>query len=755
MKKMKILFPLLALLLLTPFRVLADQQLYPLPPIEGVTDQNNDFWSYEAYRLLVSGDTLHFLKYRYGGRFSTEEMDVFSAECFTLNDRGDVELCPNHCGDVIDLVEPNHFGGPFFGWVHTPQNETYLVDANGQVLRWTPHADAAWEPVTQLDMSGLSALASDYDWITYRGDEDALYLAYPSAQGGCDLYAFDWTSGERRTITHLGYAYDVTFAGHGKLLVEGGLRPNSPGDWYIIDCQTGETSVFMGGTDKPKPSLCVWDRVSGWYYASYSEIQHLGWDKNESTAGTFPGATGDRDTALSMDGRQFYVLANEREGSRFLIVDLQESDGTVLTVNGVTNYLNPQYGAISSLTGASPELANVQFDLRDSIKEANDVAQLLLTQDDSIDLLAVNTASVDLRSLFAKGYCVALDDQPEIQAFFDELYPAWSSACTWQGSIVALPLSAADEYQFMYNTELWEELELNVPTSYSELFSTIRWMDSAGLLTEYPLFEKNGIYTRSFDHLLNKLLGDFLLHGETSGLGIDLSDPVFEQLLQELSELRDILDRHDGRNLTGTPLMAHAGFVTGVDAAWLFYEQYGEYAPMLLSLDETRGPVLQANMIVLFVNPYSKHIELAKTWLSYLASNPTESTRCVLLKGMPNGIETEQSRIRYAEYEERQAALQQQYEEAQASGDMDAIEKAQDAWYSNIQPMHEWIVTPEHAQMLYPALPYARVIHYAPHVVLLNNGAQPIQEYLTGKRSAHDLLRALQSLAMMISEEGS
>lgn len=185
MTRLKTLLLILALALLSVFPVsaLADQQLYPLPPLGGVTDQNNDFWSREAYSLLVSGDTVHCLKYCYGGNFSTGEMDVFSAECFALNDRGDVELCPDYCGDVIDLIEPNHFGGPFFGRIITPQNETYLVDANGQVLRWTPHADVAWEPVTWLDMSGLSDLQSEYDRITYGGDEDALYLAIHRRRG--------------------------------------------------------------------------------------------------------------------------------------------------------------------------------------------------------------------------------------------------------------------------------------------------------------------------------------------------------------------------------------------------------------------------------------------------------------------------------------------------------------------------------------------------------------------------------------------
>ena len=49
------------------------------------------------------------------------------------------------------------------------------------------------------------------------------------------------------------------------------------------------------------------------------------------------------------------------------------------------------------------------------------------------------------------------------------------------------------------------------------------------------------------------------------------------------------------------------------------------------------------HLFVLLVNPYSRNIELAKAWLSYLASNPTELTRCVFLNGMPDGIETKES----------------------------------------------------------------------------------------------------------------
>lgn len=53
--------------------------------------------------------------------------------------------------------------------------------------------------------------------------------------------------------------------------------------------------------------------------------------------------------------------------------------------------------------------------------------------------------------------------------------------------------------------------------------------------------------------------------------------------------------------------------------------------------------IRSAHLFMLLVNPYSRNIELAKAWLSYLASNPTELTRCVFLNGMPDGIETKES----------------------------------------------------------------------------------------------------------------
>lgn len=74
--------------------------------------------------------------------------------------------------------------------------------------------------------------------------------------------------------------------------------------------------------------------------------------------------------------------------------------------------------------------------------------------------------------------------------------------------------------------------------------------------------------------------------------------------------------------------MPFCGYVTIAHGDPL-YTQYGQYAPVLLSLDDARGPILQSYLTVLLVNPYSKNIELAKAWLSYLAANPTALTRCV------------------------------------------------------------------------------------------------------------------------------
>lgn len=750
MKKLGFFLLLLGLLMMLALPALADQQVYPLPPCEGVF--NDEYWSNETYDLLVSGDTAHFLKFRYGCAMDALDEDdqwlieVSDGQCYALSPDGQFVPCPDRCGEIINRIETNRYS-PFFGLTVTPRNETYLIDLTGRVFHWTPGGDAAWEEVLRLDMTGLRPIASYRDWFYCAADEDGLYLFWPSQQEGIDLYAFDWQNGAKRLITHFSGANGVDPAGPGKLLLDGKQKASGSWNYYLIDVASGEVTQLVSGLRGLKVSHFIWDHADGWYYATYDNIQRLGMDAEEASVANFTGKNGYRYMALSTDGQRLLMLADEYAGPNFIVLDLLDASAT-LTISGNTNLLNPQFGALSSMAGDDPRLSGVQFQLRGEALSANDVAQLLLTRDDTTDVLIVSLASVDLRSLLAKGYFVPLDDQPEIQAYFDQLYPVWREACMAQDSIAALPLYPYDNYQFMVNTELWEEYGLTAPTSYHDLFEVIREMDGMGLLNEYPLFEINGRETRSFDHILYKLLGDALLHGEN----VSFDDPVLEALLEKLSGLRDLLDRHDDRHLTGSPLMVWSGHATTVTGEQL-YTRYGEYAPVMLAIDDDRGPVLQAYLTVLLVNPYSKHIDLAKAWLSHLAANPTAQTRCIFLTGAPDGIETDESLRQRAEYEAREAILQQQYDEAQASGDPDAIEKAQDALYANVEPLPLWTVTPERAKILYTALPYARVIPYSPVCLLLDNGEQAILEYLSGRRSARELLQALQSLAMMMEAE--
>lgn len=739
----------------------SEQRVFHLPPKESEFQSWDGPWFSEGYTMLVSGDTVHFLKYRYGGTGGVHEdpyavpLDLISATCYVLDEQGEAVPCPDGCGEVFAHIEEYHIGSPVFGLATTPQNETYLVDAAGQVLRWTPGGAEPWETVVQLDFSGVRTLRSDFDDTCYAADEDGLYIAFIAYQQACELYAFDWETGARRLITKWGYAYDMIPAGPGKLLIEGSPKPATSSNWYLMDTLTGEAEKVVGGTLMVKASDAIWDRLDGCYYASFTDVQRIGLDGEETTVASFASDSKIAShLALSQDGRRFYLLVGEEDdGATFHIVDRLMGDGPTLTINGAVNYLSTQFDMVSSMTSSSPELAGVQFNLRDNQLEAYDVAQLLLNRDDTSDILAVHASSADLRSLFGKGYFAPLEDRPEIADYFERLQPVWQDACSWDGSIAALPLYVYDDYQFMYNTELWEAYDLPVPTSYDELFALLWELDERGLLDEHPLFEINGWETSSFDHLAKKLLRDYMLHEKGTPR---FDDPELERLLGALSDLRDTLDRHDALNLTGDPLMIFNGHVTMVTGLRYHEYRYGDadYAPLLLSLDERRGPVLQCHLTLLMVNPYSRNIDLAKAWLANLVANPTESVRCLFLTDMPDGVETERSLRQYAEYEEAEAAFQQAYDEALASGDPEVIEKARDALYLNIEPQRDWVVTPEHAQTLYAALPYAQVVHYNPDIVLLDNGDQAIQEYLSGRRSAHDLLQALQSLAMMIDAEG-
>ncbi len=758
----------MVVVLLFSLHAVAEEINLPLAQSTGYFDAEQGEYvvigSYHA--LLCDNEATHFLLIQESSGTGTNSLTTFSATCYSINDDGDMAVCADKCGELFSQIPPYTYSGSFsrpFFIVRSAQNHTYLLNMNGEVYQWRPEGNNVWNHITTLDLQGIdTSLTFEADWqdfisFAYAIWEDTLYTTYKNAGDGYTIYAFDLENGNRREVSYVGQIYSLS-AGDGTLLACASEKTTGSLWYYLIDSSTGAKTKFVMGLADQQYSDLIHDGEGGWYYASRSgTIRHLASDGKESSVASFPMfADGSScDLTLSADRSKLLLLEKNYSGATvFRTIELESRAIASLVFDGWTNAMNSGFGTLPSFSTFAMEHGQVQSVIRSELSTRHDVAQALLTKNDTFDILVMNTAVMDLQSLYSKGFFVDLADDDVISAYFDQLYPTWRDACMWRGQIAAFPLQADDRYQFMYNTELWIDLGLTTPQTYAQLFQCIQQWSDEGILDEYPLFEINGNSNRSYEHLFNKLLGDYILRCEAGEQPLDFQDPALLELLRQLEEMRNLLDKHDSLNLTGTPLMAFRGGVTAVNFDHS-YESYGHYDPLMLGFTEEDDPIMQASMIVMVVNPHGKNIELAKDYLSYLAGNPTPVTQCVFLQGMPDGIATIQSQAAKAEWEAEYASCEQQLQVAQASGDADAIstaKKTQEAMLLR-EPETVWAITPEHARILYHALPYAQVVQYYPYTTVLENGEQILERYLAGQIGAEELMRNLRALVMMIEAE--
>lgn len=720
-----------------------------------------------SYELLCDGEIVHFLQIISSPVANANASAVtFSAACYAVNENNHVAVCTEHCGEIFSQIPPfeqiSSFGKPYFV-IRSPQNHTYLITMSGEVYQWRTENHSDWNQITTLDLQGIDTSLTfeadirDFIFFAYAIDEDTFYASYKNDGDGYTIYAFDLKNGNRRQVCYVGQIYSLS-AGGNQLLACASENTTGSLCYYLIDTATGKKTKLAMGLGDYQASELIYDGQSGWYYASTSgTIRHLNRNGEESVAASLPMASNDSwyQLARSADGSTLLLLEKSSDGVViFRTMGVQSEKSSQLTFSGWTSALNQGFETLPSFGEFAAEHGQVKLITQEDLHTGHDVAQALLTENDTFDILMMPISQMDLTSLYSKGFFVDLTEDDAIKAYFDQLYPAWRDACMWEGKIAAFPLQADDHYQFMYNTDLWEELGLTVPATYDQLFQSIQQWSEEGILEEYPLFQINGKNRRSFEHLFNKLMGDYILQCEIDQQPLNFQDSTLLELLSQLEAMRTMLDEHDALNLMATPLMTFTGGITAVSRVQV-YESIGHFQPLMLAFSPEKEPIMQADLIVMIVNPRGANAELAREYLAYIAANPTAATQCLFLQGMPEGIATEKSLKARAEWEAEYATCLKQLEEIKQTGDEKAITAAQDA-LSNLTTAEvqvKWLVTPEHARTLYQALPYTQVLPYDPYTVVMDNGDQAMQRFLSGQIGTKELLNNLRSLVLMIEAE--
>lgn len=718
--------------------------------------------------LLQDGDRIHCLSITSDyERQSWENLIVdysMHAECRELRD-GAFVPCESHCADrwqwemVVDLGE---WDGPrnldMNGIALSAEHVTYMIDPYDVVYRWAPDEDDPWQYQCTLDTSLNPYEIRAVD--SYYAEGGVLYTVYNTVDemariGEGTAIAYSLETGEGELLCTMPTLLEVYPAGENKLLFVGDPDKSGLADDFLYDRVTGKSILYTESKvlDKLAP-----DGRGGWYSADWDALYHIQGDGKVEEVVKLPDSDGYRYVALSVDGKTAYVyLSGFKEGYMYMYPldgGAKETD-LRLVMAGSLGEFDWNHDFLPDLEEFYVENPGAEVTTASYPGNFDEIAVELLTGSDKVDILVVECSSGNIQSMLSKGYYVDLSEVEGVADYMNSMYPVWRDPCMNGDEIAAIPVSVRNWKSFMYNREIWAEEDLGpVPTTYDELFDAIRDWNERGILDMgYPLFWKG---FDSFERLAYRIMQDYVGLCKREGTPIVFEDERLLHVLRGLEELRLILSAHDAKNPSGDALLPEGMLLTAIIHTGIYNDIWLDTdSPLPLSLTDETDPVESVYYTVLILNPNSPRVELAKRYLSYMATHPSAWAQCVLLKGMPDGIREPG----YEDATERYEQLMPELTEKLAAAEREFDDKVSQYVENQIMKLtseylYEWMVHPNVADKLYQMLPYFTVATPDGYGFLQKNGTDLLDMFVNGQMDSLTLVRRLDERMRMMESEG-
>lgn len=249
------------------------------------------------------------------------------------------------------------------------------------------------------------------------------------------------------------------------------------------------------------------------------------------------------------------------------------------------------------------------------------ISQAMVSGDNAIDVLRMNTSYSSFFKLMEKGYCADLSGNKELMAYVERMQPVFRDAVMKDGKLYAIPLRAYSFDGWYVANGVMEEMGLtieDIPTNFVELcqFAT-RWNDE--WVEEYPqytLIEYTNDYKAA---MLNYMMEGYLNYCTAKDQQVRFTSPEFRAMLEALEAMRtDDLTR--GANLENED---EVGYRQGllmpnytVVGSFETNSQYRTFIPMTLTPD----------------TDYVTHVELELAFINPRCANMTEAQNLLLCK---------------------------------------------------------------------------------------------------------------------------
>lgn len=372
------------------------------------------------------------------------------------------------------------------------------------------------------------------------------------------------------------------------------------------------------------------------------------------------------DGAAALMRNDRYLVPSHDEPLGFIASETDPSLLPTQTLKIGMTYLD---NVTRDFANAHPEIA---LELMENFYTTQSMAEVMLTASGEIDVYSIYLGNGSIAPLRDKGYYVDLSQSSILADTVSRMYPKFSAHCySRDGQLFALPY-AVQVRSMGYSPSGLKALGLTedaLPSTYLELLDfLVDWVETNGYEdNDLPLFE--GVYDirQQLYYLIERVyISSFLQSDEP----FTYDTPLFRSLLEGLDKATPVIEElnQPEADLSGYTVTYESGSAPSLFTMDHFVQPYqynfGDYLPLLLTLDENTAPVLECTQQVLLINPYSENLENALLYLEYMAQHLESYQAIAMFPDNNEPIGDEQYQQDYDHYSEAIADLKERLEAA-------------------------------------------------------------------------------------------
>ena len=307
----------------------------------------------------------------------------------------------------------------------------------------------------------------------------------------------------------------------------------------------------------------------------------------------------------------------------------------------------------------SNQRGDVSVVLSHDWNEAQMLLENMMNHDDSVDIYVMQTDSSIYDALYRRGYLMELDGGEHIAALAERMYPTLREDLSTNGHLVALPV---DMYAWGLgvNEKALEALGMTIDDVPDNMWDFLDFLPTlAGPLSENPhvTFVYPG-YTEADarNDLFNYIFEDYQRYVNVVDPQMGYDNDLLRGLLKKLEGIDFMAlgcpeaeeeedDAHTGRTISYD---VDENNLTLFDSSTNYNigAYYGDFTPLLLKLDANTPECLAMYTTVAFVNPYTRHPDVALAFMDELAQSLSTATQYNLFPDLNEpvrGIQNQQN----------------------------------------------------------------------------------------------------------------